>query len=86
MTTLALALALALTLTLTRNPNTHPDPNQGKMIYSAGVTQLALVAYVPDAEHNKSASKIDVAEWMDHVLTTVGGGKVHTDDPLILTH
>ena len=30
------------------------------MIYSAGVTQLALVAYVPDAEHNKSASKIDV--------------------------
>merc|ERR1712166_820488 len=50
----------------------------GKMIYSAGVAQLALVAYVPDAEHNKSASKIDVQEWMDHVLTTVGGGKVLT--------
>merc|ERR1712129_3818 len=45
-------------------------------IYSAGVTQLALVAYVPDAEHNKSASKIDVQVWMDHVLKTVGGGKV----------
>ena len=28
------------------NPNPNPDPNQ--------------VAYVPDAEHNKSASKIDV--------------------------
>ena len=76
--------------------NSDPDPDAedrkgcsghvGKMIYSAGVTQLALVAYVPDAEHNKSASKIDVAEWMDHVLTTVGGGKVHTDDPLMLTH
>jgi len=68
--------------------NSDPDPDAedrkgcsghvGKMIYSAGVTQLALVAYVPDAEHNKSASKIDVAEWMDHVLTTVGGGKVLT--------
>merc|ERR1719409_867218 len=48
------------------------------MIYSAGVTQLALVAYVPDAAHNKSASKIDVQVWMDHVLKTVGGGKVLT--------
>jgi outer membrane biosynthesis protein TonB len=36
------------------------------------------VAYVPDAEHNKSASKIDVQVWMDHVLKTVGGGKVLT--------
>ena len=48
------------------------------MIYSAGVTQLALVAYVPDPSHNKSASKIDVQVWMDHVLTTVGGGNVIT--------
>ena len=68
--------------------NSDPDPEAedrkgcsghvGKMIYSAGVKQLALVAYVPDAEHNKSASKIDVQVWMDHVLTTVGGGKVLT--------
>ena len=68
--------------------NADPDPDAedrkgcsghvGKMIYSAGVTQLALVAYVPDAAHNKSASKIDVQVWMDHVLTTVGGGKVIT--------
>ena len=48
------------------------------MIYSAGVSQLAIVAYVPDPEHNKSASKIDVQVWMDHVLSTVGGGKVLT--------
>ena len=33
---------------------------------------------MPDSEHNKSASKIDVQVWMDHVLTTVGGGKVLT--------
>ena len=33
---------------------------------------------MPDAEHNKSASKIDVQVWMDHVLKTVGGGKVLT--------
>ena len=68
--------------------NSDPDPEAedrkgcsghvGKMIYSAGVKQLALVAYVPDAEHNKSASKIDVQVWMDHVLKTVGGGKVLT--------
>jgi len=68
--------------------NAQPDPDAedrkgcsghvGKMIYSAGVAQLALVAYVPASEHNKSADKIDVAVWMDHVLTTVGGGKVLT--------
>ena len=39
----------------------------GKMIYSAGVSQLAIVAYVPDPAHNKSASKVDVTVWMDHV-------------------
>ena len=33
---------------------------------------------MPDAAHNKSASKIDVQVWMDHVLKTVGGGKVLT--------
>ena len=38
--------------------------------------QLALCAYVPDNEHNKSASMVDVQAWMDHVLTTVGGGVV----------
>ena len=69
-------------------PLQDPDPEAedrkgcsghvGKMIYSAGVSQLALVAYVPDPEHNKSASKIDVQVWMDHVLSTVGGGKVLT--------
>ena len=46
------------------------------MTYSAGVPQLALCAYVPDAEHNKSASKVDCKAWMEHVLETVGGGEI----------
>jgi len=41
----------------------------GKMIFSAGVEQLALVAYVPAAK----ADKVDVAEWVQEVLTAVGG-------------
>jgi len=45
----------------------------GKMIFSAGVKQLALVAYVPQAESNKSAEKIDVMAWMEHVCKAVGG-------------
>ena len=37
------------------NPNPNPDPDP-----KPDPNQLAIVAYVPDAEHNKSASKIDV--------------------------
>ena len=63
--------------------NAEPDPEAedrkgcsghiGKMIYSAGVEQLAMVAYVPDDEFNKSASKVDVTAWMDDVCSKVGG-------------
>jgi len=66
--------------------NAQPEPDAedrkgcsghvGKMIFSAGVDQLALLAYVPDNEHNKSASKVDVQAWMDHVMSTVGGGSI----------
>jgi len=62
--------------------NAEPDPEAedrkgcsghiGKMIYSAGVEQLAMVAYVPDNEHNKSAEKVDVGAWMDDVCAKVG--------------
>ena len=41
----------------------------GKMIFSAGKEQLALVGYVPDGK----AAKIDVTEWMQSVLESVGG-------------
>jgi flavin-dependent dehydrogenase len=62
--------------------NAEPDPGAedrkgcsghiGKMIYSAGVEQLAIVAYVPGNEHNKSAEKVDVTKWMDDVCEKVG--------------
>ena len=45
----------------------------GKMIFAAGSAQLALVAYVPDGAHNKSAGKVDVAAWMDSVVAAIGG-------------
>ena len=41
----------------------------GKLILSAGVDQLALVAYVPA----QRAAKVDVAAWMTTVLEAVGG-------------
>jgi hypothetical protein len=71
--------------------NAEPDPEGedrkgcsghiGKMIYSASTTQLALVAYVPDNEFNKSAEKVDVTAWMDHVLGVIGGEVVKPATP-----
>ena len=62
--------------------NAEPDPEGedrkgcsghiGKMIYSAGVEQLAMVAYVPANEFNKSADKVDVTAWMEDVCEKVG--------------
>lgn len=62
--------------------NAEPDPEAedrkgcsghiGKMIYSAGIEQLAMVAYVPASEHNKSADKVDVTAWMEAVCSKVG--------------
>ena len=45
----------------------------GKMIFSAGAHQLAIVAYVPKPEANKSAAKVDVSAWIKHVAEAVGG-------------
>jgi len=63
--------------------NAEPDPEAedrkgcsghvGKMIFSAGVEQLAIVAYVPDGAHNKSAGKVDIAVWVESVCKAVGG-------------
>ena len=62
--------------------NGEPDPEAedrkgcsghiGKMIYSAGVEQLAIVAYVPDNEFNKSADKVDVTKWTQDVCDKIG--------------
>ena len=59
--------------------NAQPDPDAedrkgcsghvGKMIFSAGVEQLAIVAYVP----KDKAEKVDAVEWMTEVLAACGG-------------
>ena len=59
--------------------NAEPDPNAedrkgcsgpvGKMIFSAGVEQLAIVAYVPESK----TSVIDIRDWVRHVVEAVGG-------------
>merc|ERR1711933_128453 len=41
----------------------------GKMIFSAGVEQLAVVAYVPEAKHGE----LNCAEWLKVVLGSQGG-------------
>merc|ERR1719335_1463578 len=41
----------------------------GKMIFSAGVEQLAVVAYVPEAK----AGELDCEEWLAKVLASQGG-------------
>jgi hypothetical protein len=63
--------------------NAEPDPSAeerkgcsglvGKMIFSAGVQQLAMVGYVPDLEFNKSSDKVDVTAWMEDVCKAVSG-------------
>jgi len=46
----------------------------GKMIFSAGVEQLAIVAYVPEAKHGELVCE----EWLAKVLSLYGGGKMLT--------
>merc|ERR1711870_153723 len=41
----------------------------GKMIFSAGEAQLAVVAYVPEAKQGDLCCK----EWLETVLSTQGG-------------
>jgi glutathione S-transferase len=72
-----------LLLTAMQAMNADPDPLAeerkgcsgfvGKMIFSAGTAQLAIVAYVPKPESNKSSEKVDVTAWIKHVAEAVGG-------------
>merc|ERR1712110_868113 len=41
----------------------------GKMIFSAGAEQLAVVAYVPVEKQNE----LDCQEWLQKVLSSFGG-------------
>merc|ERR1711972_747341 len=43
----------------------------GKMVFSAGVEQLAIVAYVPEAKHGE----ISCSEWLEKVVSVYGGSK-----------
>jgi len=72
-----------LLLTAMQAMNADPDPEAedrkgcsgqvGKMIFSAGAAQLAIVAYVPKPESNKSASKVDITPWIESVCAAVSG-------------
>uniref|UniRef100_A0A7S2NN59 Uncharacterized protein n=2 Tax=Zooxanthella nutricula TaxID=1333877 RepID=A0A7S2NN59_9DINO len=44
----------------------------GKMVFSAGTEQLAIVAYVPEAKQ----SELVCEEWLQKVLSSFPGGKV----------
>merc|ERR1711862_750382 len=44
----------------------------GKMIFSAGAEQLAIVAYVPEAKQKELSCK----EWLEKVLSTQPGSKL----------
>uniref|UniRef100_A0A7S4F181 Elongation factor 1-gamma n=1 Tax=Chrysotila carterae TaxID=13221 RepID=A0A7S4F181_CHRCT len=46
----------------------------GKMIFSAGVQQLAIVSYVPADK----MAKVDITEWTENVVKAVGGKVVKT--------
>merc|ERR1719327_2654016 len=52
----------------------------GKMIFSAGDSQLAVVAYIPDAYKGDIDSKV----WIEHVLKSQGGKFVEKKDKLFI--
>lgn len=64
--------------------NAQPEPGDeerkgcsghvGKMIFSAGTKQLAIVAYVPADK----AEKVNIADWTNHVVESVGGSVTMT--------
>jgi phenylpyruvate tautomerase PptA (4-oxalocrotonate tautomerase family) len=86
----------SLLLTAMKAMNADPDPEAedrkgcsghvGKMIFSAGPKQLAMVAYVPKPESNKSASKVDVVAWMETVAKAVGGKVTNKKAPAESPH
>jgi hypothetical protein len=50
----------------------------GKMVFSCGVEQLALVAYVPEEKQGELSCK----EWLEKVLAAQPGGKLGWADPI----
>lgn len=50
--------------------------NIGKMVFSAGLEQLAIVAYVPEAKHGELVCK----EWLEKVMSLYPSGKLLKTD------
>merc|ERR1712151_467778 len=65
-----------------RAMNAEIDPNEeerkggsghiGKMVFSAGLEQLAIVAYVPEAKQGE----LSCQEWLEKVVSVHSGGKI----------
>merc|ERR1719476_201898 len=53
----------------------------GKMVFSAGIKQLAVVAYVP----KEKQAELKCEEWLEKVIMTQAGGKILTSAPDICT-
>jgi len=75
---------IPLLLECTKAMNFKSDPTEeerkggsghvGKMVFSAGLEQLAIVAYVPEAKHGE----LSCQEWLEKVVSVHSGGKVVT--------
>jgi len=76
-------IEMALECVKAMNAEPEPDAEErkgcskhvGKMVFSAGVDQLACVAYVPEAKQGELSGK----EWLQAVVSIHPGGKVLTD-------
>jgi hypothetical protein len=53
----------------------------GKMVFSAGIEQLAIVAYVPEEKHGE----LSCEEWLGKVVSMFPGGKVVAGDKCMST-
>merc|ERR1712232_401626 len=53
----------------------------GKMVFSAGLEQLAIVAYVPEAKQGELVCK----EWLEKVLSLYPSGKLVSDSKDLCT-
>jgi len=73
-----------LLMECTKAMNTKSDPTEeerkggsghiGKMVFSAGIEQLAIVAYVPEGKQQE----LSCAEWLQKVVSVHPGGQVVT--------
>jgi len=73
---------VTLLMECTKAMNAKSDPTEeerkggsghiGKMVFSAGLEQLAIVAYVPEAKQGE----LSCQEWLEKVVSVHSGGKI----------